>query len=844
MATLTIDGQSVRTDKDMSVLDAARQAGIYIPTLCRHPDLPVGRGTKPNDAVYRGAGTRIEGTSQDAFPGCRLCLVEVDGELVHACETPAREELAVKTDSVQVRKARQDSLARILATHPHACLICPNREGCDRVQCSLNVPAPERCCSKFAYCEVRKVSDYVGIKPDTPRYVYENLPNLRDEPLFTRDFNLCIGCTRCVRVCADLRGVGALGFVNTDGRVTVGSLAATLPESECKFCTACVEVCPTGTLMDKKPAVRGRTVAPLVTGGEREHALVPCRAACPAMTDVPRYVRLVAEGKFAEATAVVRERVPFPGVLGYVCFHPCEDACRRGEVNEAISICAIKRFAAENDTGLWKQNLTKPRPTGKRVAIAGSGPAGLTAAYFLARRGHAVTVFEAAAEPGGMMRYGIPRYRLPRELLDQEIAEIVTHGVEIRTNARIGDHVSFTELRRDYDAVFLAVGASQSKKIPLEGSELDGVLWGVDFLRDAAQNSQPAMPLGRVLVIGGGNVAIDAAMTARRLGAGDVQMACLEKRDEMPAFDTEISAAEEEGIRIHTSWGPKKVLGDTGRITGIQLERCTTVFDEEKRFNPRYDESVTTVFECDTVIIAIGQTTDLTFLDGTIETRGATVRAEDSTLTTNLQGVFAGGEVAVGPSSVIHAIAAGRRAAIAMDKFLGGTGCIDEKFTNEGYGSPHIGRDGNFALSPRVEMLTLPLSDRVAGFGVIQLGYGEAQARAEALRCLQCDLRLTISTPIMPPEEWVPLLAEKIAEVPATDGVYRLLDADKNIIKIAGVQNLRGALEEQLASSPKAKYFVFEEERMYTQRESELLQQYLQQHGKLPEGNDELADLF
>ncbi len=350
--------------------------------------------------------------------------------------------------------------------------------------------------------------------------------------------------------------------------------------------------------------------------------------------------------------------------------------------------------------------------------------------------------------------------------------------------------------------------------------------------------------LGRVIVIGGGNVAIDVAMTARRLGTSDVQIACLEKRDEMPAFDSEIAAAEAEGIRIHTSWGPKKVLGSNGCATGIELKRCTVVFDDDKRFNPRYDESVTASFECDTIILAIGQTTDLTFLDGTIETRGAGIRVDEATLATNVVGIHAGGEVAVGPSSVIQSIAAGRRAAIAMDKYLGGAGNIEEKLVDAGYGSPRIGRDDNFAAWQRVAMPTLPVADRVTGFALIDLGYDEARARREAARCLQCDLRLTISAPVLPPEEWLAFAAEKVATAPEVDGVYQLLDADKNIIKIAGVQNLRGALEEQLASNSKAKYFVFEEERMYTQRESELLQQYLQQHGKLPEGNDELADLF
>jgi hypothetical protein len=346
------------------------------------------------------------------------------------------------------------------------------------------------------------------------------------------------------------------------------------------------------------------------------------------------------------------------------------------------------------------------------------------------------------------------------------------------------------------------------------------------------------------MVIGGGNVAMDVAMTARRFGASDVQIACLEKREEMPAFDSEIAAAEAEGIRIHTSWGPKKVLGNNGRATGIELKRCTDVFDEDRRFNPRYDDAVTTSFECDTIILAVGQTTDLSFLDSAVETRGAGIRVDDATLAANVPGIFAGGEVTVGPSSVIQSIAAGRRAAIAMDRYLGGTGDIEEKLADAGYGAPRIGRDDDFAAWQRVAMPTLPVAERIAGFALIDWGYDEARARREAARCLQCDLRLTISAPVLPPEAWLAFGAEKIATVPEVNGVYQLLDANKHIIRIAGVQNLRGALAEQLASNSQAQFFVFQAERMYTQRESELLQQYLQQHGKLPEGNDELADLY
>ncbi len=829
---LTIDDVPVEVPENTTILEAARSAEIYIPTLCSHPDLPPGKGMKGGDFVYWGS-EKMEGEPRE-YEGCRLCLVEIQGEdeLKQSCVSAVSEGMIVHTNTQSVRDKRQENLMEIMKDHPHACLLCAQVEGCSREPCSLNVPVNERCCPELGKCEIQKVAAYVGIREDTPRYVPKDRPVVEDEPLYKRDYNICIGCNRCVRACNDLRGVGALGSTYRDGAFVVGPAAPTLKESNCKFCGACVEVCPTGALTDKKVI------------SDRERDLVPCIGECPVATDVPRINYLVSQGRHAEAAAVVRESTPIVYSLGNVCFHPCETECTRNEVNEPIAICALKRFATEQDNDAWKSLILTPTPTGKKVAVIGSGPSGLSAGYYLQRKGHSVTIYESLPEFGGMMRYAFPEYRLPMETLQKDIDTIAGFGVEFKANTAIGKDITFQDLKNQgFDAIFIGVGGQLSKRIPLEGSDLPGVLWGLDFLKDVRMGKDIKLE-GRSVVIGGGNVAMDVALTALRLGATEIQLACLESREEMPAFGHEIEQAIEEGVKINVSWGPKRIIETDGKITGIELKRCTSVFDEDGRFNPKYDESETTTIETDNLLLAIGQSTDLSFLEGSgVETVGPGIKVQEGSLQTNVPGVYAGGEVVSGPASVIDAIALGQKAAMAMDKYLGGNGNIQEVLLEKEDPDPYLGKEEGFADKPMIKMPVLSMEER-AGFGQIELGYDESSAMEEAKRCLRCDLRLTLGCNPLPPEKWLELTEENIAAVPDSEGVFQLLDESKMIIYISGVMNMQGALNEQLQTRENAKFFLWEEDKMYTKRESELIQQFLQVHGKLPEGNDELDDLF
>ena len=472
----------------------------------------------------------------------------------------------------------------------------------------------------------------------------------------------------------------------------------------------------------------------------RGEFIVPrCIEACPAGVDVPRYIRAVKAGKYDEAVAVLREKLPLPTVCADACFAPCEDVCAYKQFGDPIAIRAIKRAAVDHGEDSWKEKKKLADKSGKKVAIIGAGPTGLTAAYYLVTQGHAVTVFDSFPKPGGMMRYGIPNYRLPEERLAKDIGNILEWGITFKGNTTIGKDILFDRLKKEFDAVFVASGANGSMKIPLEGAEKKGVLWGWDFLCDVRRGLEFDFN-GDVIVVGGGNVAVDVAMTAKRMGAGEVHIVCLEDRDEMPAHAWEIQRAQEEGVIIHNSWAPKRILGEK-MVAGLGLMKCTSVFDDACDFNPAYDEEITHKMEADHIILAVGQAADLKFLgkEKGVKKLNGRVQVEEKNLLTAEKGVFAGGDVVSGPDSIISAIAHGRMAAVSIDTYLGGNGNIDEVLAEpeeEVLLSPF-----RMELKPRNDLGLLKPWQRTSGFSQVELGLEKAGIAAESSRCLECDAR-------------------------------------------------------------------------------------------------------
>jgi ferredoxin len=431
---LKIDGTDVTARSGMTVMEAADKASIYIPKLCNHPDL-------------------------SPFGACRLCITKIENMkgMPCACTTPAQDGMVVTTTDSELTELRKEIISLILENHPHACLTCAQKEGCTREPCSTNVPVNERCCVKFGSCELQKVVEYVGLREDTPRYIPQEKRVVDNEPLFIRDYGLCILCGRCVRACRELRKVGTLGFLGRSYDVQIGTTYdRSFADTGCRFCGACVEVCPTGALLDKG-----------LPAGPKEKVLVPCRSACPAGVNVPRFLHLLASKNYIDAQKVLKEALPLPGTIGTVCEHPCEDDCRRGKINEPIAIANLHVLAVSKDERAWKTEIEKPN-TGRKIAVVGSGLTGLSGAYFLRLKGHDVTVFEKENEPGGKIRTSGSVSELTMEYLTREVDELRSLGIEIKTSSNIEDP---EELLADgFDAVLIATGLST--KSPSENENI------------------------------------------------------------------------------------------------------------------------------------------------------------------------------------------------------------------------------------------------------------------------------------------------------------------------------------------------------------------------------------
>lgn len=475
-----------------------------------------------------------------------------------------------------------------------------------------------------------------------------------------------------------------------------------------------------------------------------------CEATCPMHTDVRGYVNLIGEGKYEEAVKLIREKLFLPASLGRICAHPCEEKCRRGDLQHPMSIAALKRFASQyDDESKWDLTTEQERP--ESVAVVGAGPAGAQAALDLRKKGYKVTIFEKLPVLGGMLRVGIPEYRLPRHIIDMEYGYLEKLGVEFRLNTEVGRDISFDDLRNQFNAVLIAIGSHKSIMIPIPGIDLDGVIPAVDFLRTVSMTRK--YDIGkRVAVIGGGNVAIDVTRSLRRVGVEEVSLFCLEGRAEMPAHDWEISEAEEEGVSINSGWGPEEILGKDGKVSGLFLKRCISVFDDEGRFSPLFEETDTQVFDCDNVILAIGQATDSSFIPdstGLVIERSGRIQVDTETLETSVQGVFAAGDAVIKPWLAIEAMAMGRKAAISIDRLLKGEK-ISEGREHEGSYETWLETeiDGE-ELLPRIETPKLDPDKRIQGFEEVDLGLSEDMAMREASRCLKCECKLCMKECLM-----------------------------------------------------------------------------------------------
>ena len=576
-------------------------------------------------------------------------------------------------------------------------------------------------------------------------------------------------CNCNVNVCYALRTSQLFNTPN----MSRSAYVARVDKENCVACGRCVEYCPAGAVklgqkLCKKDGSEVEYPKQVLPSEQKwgphmwspdyrdknrincyDTGTAPCKTACPAHIAVQGYLKMAAQGRYQDALALIKKENPLPAICGRICNRRCEDACTRGSIDEAIAIDEVKRFIAERDLKAETRYIPKkvvPALKGEfteKIAIIGGGPAGLSCAFYLAEKGYHPTIFEKNEKAGGMLVYGIPSYKLEKDVVQAEIAIIEAMGVEIKTGVEVGKDITIAELREQgYKAFYIAIGCQGGRKAGAPGEDAEGVVTAVDFLREAGANESYAIE-GDVVVIGGGNVAIDAARVSGRVGAPKVSMFCLESRETMPASLEEITEAEEENVSINCGWGPKEVLTEDGKVTGVVFKKCVTVTDENGRFNPTYDENETMTVACKHVIFSVGQSIvwgDL--LNGTkVELgRGNGAVADALTYQTAEPDIFVGGDVYTGPKFAIDAIAAGKEGAISIHRFV------------QPHSSLTIGRNRRDFIELNKEDILVENYDNSSrqipgkdasidhkkSFRDASTGFTEEQVKAEVARCLGC----------------------------------------------------------------------------------------------------------
>lgn len=576
-------------------------------------------------------------------------------------------------------------------------------------------------------------------------------------------------CNCAIGVCNGLRTSQLFNTPN----MSRSAYRASVTKENCVACGRCVEYCPSGAarLGQKLCTKNGEIEYPVQElpdetkwGRDKwsvdyrdknqincyDTGTAPCKASCPAHLPVQGYIKMASQGKYLDALKLIKTENPFPAVCGAICNRRCEDACTRGRVDQAVAIDEIKKFIAEQELHA-KTRYIPPmlnysgKPFQEKIAVIGAGPAGMSAAFYLKKMGYPVTVFEKEKRPGGMLMNGIPSFRLEKDVIEAEIDVLREMGVEFRCGVEVGRDITVQKLRQDgYKAFYVAIGAQDGRKAGIPGEDAKGVLTGLEFLRCVNQDMVNTRIAGRTVVIGGGNVAVDVARTALRAGASSVSMYCLETRETMPAAGDEIEEAEQEGIGICNSWGPKEILTENGRVTGVVFKKCVSVFDESGRFHPVYDEEQLLTVECEAVLVAIGQSVRWgELLAGTKAefNRNGTVKADPVTYQTAEPDIFVGGDVYTGPKFAIDAIAAGKEGCVSIHRFVhpGQSLTIGRNLRQ----FSELDKD-NLQLDPETfdnakrQMPGRKSPDGNNNFRDLRSTFTEEQVRAEAGRCLGC----------------------------------------------------------------------------------------------------------